>query len=69
MMDGPNVFLQGGPDLPESQRVRYVADTSERVKLFRGHRYEHFEPTPQTLLRSGHTLQVFVWCGCTHVAE
>jgi hypothetical protein len=65
----PNVFLHGGPDLPPGQRVRYTADTTEKVVVFRGHRYDHFHPTSATVSHDGCELTVFSWSGSTYVAE
>jgi uncharacterized protein DUF5988 len=70
MDQAPNVILEGGPTLlPDEERVRYVADPGEKIKLLRGHRYDHFEPTAQTSSRQGQVLHVFVWSGSTYVAE
>jgi hypothetical protein len=66
----PNVILEGGPaQLPDDERIRYVADTGEKVKLPRGHRYDHFEPTTRTFPHAGQDLRVYVWSGSTYVAE
>jgi hypothetical protein len=69
MLPTPNVVLMGGPEIPDTERLRYVADTSERFKLFRGNRYEHFDPTPTFSLHMGRQLQVFTWTRSTFVAE
>ncbi|MDT0347328.1 DUF5988 family protein [Streptomyces litchfieldiae] len=66
----PNVILEGGPTpLPDEERVRYVADPGQKIKLYRGHRYDHFEPTAQTSPHHGRELLVFQWSGSTFVAE
>lgn len=65
----PNVVLHGGPAIPDRDRVRYVEDTTERFKLFRGNRYEHFDPTGETSLHLGEELLVFTWIQSTFVAE
>ncbi|MCX4547610.1 DUF5988 family protein [Streptomyces sp. NBC_01387] len=65
----PNVLLVGGPSELDGHRTRYVADTEEKVKVFRGHRYDHFEPTPEISVRDGQEFRVFVWTQCTYVAE
>ncbi|GAA3889090.1 DUF5988 family protein [Streptomyces sedi] len=69
MSQRPNVILRGGPSVPDTERVLYVPDPTQRLKIFRGHRYEHFEPTPETALHAGRKLLVFTWSGCTYVAE
>ncbi|MFE7133421.1 DUF5988 family protein [Streptomyces sp. NPDC057638] len=70
MTHSPNVLLVGGPsELDTNQRIRYVANREEKVKVFRGHRYEHFEPTSEVRTEDGHEYQVFVWTQCTYVAE
>lgn len=66
----PNAILRGGPSsLPPSERVRHVEDTGDKIKLPRGNRYEHFEPTAEIETSLGRPLRVYVWTGCTHVAE
>ena len=69
MIRTPNVVLVGGPDIPDGERVRYLENTAERFKLFRGNRYEHFEPTPSVSQHRGRPLQVFTWARSTFVAE
>ncbi|MFI1017855.1 DUF5988 family protein [Streptomyces sp. NPDC020965] len=69
MTNPPNVLLVGGPSELDSQRVRYVANTDEKVKVFRGHRYDHFEPTTEVRVEDGREFRVFVWTQCTYVAE
>lgn len=67
----PNIILQGGPveSEPPHTRVRYIADRTDRYKLFKGNRYEHFVPSAETLSVGGEDLQVFVWSHRTYVAE
>ncbi|WP_369172991.1 DUF5988 family protein [Streptomyces sp. R28] len=67
----PNVILRGGisPYLTDDQRIRYVEDPDEKLKLLRGNRYEHFEPTPESETRDGVQLRVFVWVGGAKLAE
>jgi hypothetical protein len=66
----PNAILLGGPTpLSDEERVRYAADLGEKIKISRGHRYDHFEPTTQTSPHQGRELRVFVWSGSTFVAE
>ncbi|MGO4425034.1 DUF5988 family protein [Streptomyces sp. MCAF7] len=66
-----NVILRGGPasQMPETERVRYVADPAFSLKLQRGNRYEHFEPTQETVQHGEDHLQVFTWTRVTYVAE
>ncbi|QMU71576.1 DUF5988 family protein [Streptacidiphilus sp. P02-A3a] len=66
----PNVVLRGGPSsLSDDLRIRYLPNTEVKFKILRGNRYEHFEPTEQTTVHDDRELQVFVWTGCTYVAE
>lgn len=69
MLRTPNVILLGGPDIPESDRIQYLENTSERFKLFRGNRYEHFDPTPRYSQHLGRQVKVFHWVRSTFVAE
>ncbi|MFD8352564.1 DUF5988 family protein [Streptomyces coelicoflavus] len=41
----PNIFLAGGKDIPEDQRMHEVEPLTDRVKLNVENRYEHFEAT------------------------
>ncbi|HEY7143743.1 MAG TPA: DUF5988 family protein [Streptosporangiaceae bacterium] len=65
----PNVILTGGPSLVDGERIRYVENLEEKLKLLRGHHYDHFEPTGRSLLRDGLDLAVFSYSGFTRVAE
>jgi DNA-binding CsgD family transcriptional regulator len=66
----PNVILCGGhSSLSLVERIRYVHDTDEKVKLLRENHYEHFAPTMDIQRHLGRDLQVFMWVGCTGVAE
>ncbi|MEU9478096.1 DUF5988 family protein [Streptomyces sp. NPDC048191] len=67
----PNVLLLGGrpPQLSQEERIRYVADVSTKVKVLNGNRYDHFEPTGETVVEEEHELLVYEWSGCTYVAE
>jgi uncharacterized membrane-anchored protein len=70
LMNEMNVLLRGGPNLvADKERVRYVKDVTSKLKLACGNRYEHFEPTTEMVRQNGQTLQVFVWTGCTYMAE
>jgi Family of unknown function (DUF5988) len=68
----PNVVLRGGPDsgLSDDERLRYVAEPVDKVKVARGHRYEHFERSTDTWADpDGNELRVYEWIGFTRVAE
>jgi hypothetical protein len=67
----PNVILRGGssPDLVDERRPWYVEDPHNRLKLLRGNRYEHFEPTTERETHEGKELRVFIWVGDTKLAE
>ncbi|MDJ1130688.1 DUF5988 family protein [Streptomyces iconiensis] len=67
----PNVILRGGPStyLSEDQRIRHVERLDEELKLPRGNRYEHFEPTGESETHNGVRLRVFVWRSATQFAE
>ncbi|MEU0304596.1 DUF5988 family protein [Streptomyces sp. NPDC006175] len=67
----PNVILRGGPSpyLSEDQRICYVEQLDEKLKLPRGNRYEHFEPTAESEVHEGVPLRVFTWTGATQFAE
>lgn len=68
----PNVVLRGGPDLglSDEERLRYVPEPGDKVKVARGHRYEHFERSTDIWADSdGNELCVYVWTGYTRVAE
>jgi hypothetical protein len=66
----PNVILHGGPaSLPLADRIQYVENTDEKVKLPMGNRYEHFEPTCEMERHFERDLRILVWTGCTYVAE
>lgn len=67
----PNAILTGGPAGFASGTGRmWFAERPDRVvKLLNGNRYEHFAPTPETVLVEGRPLQVFRWAGFTKVAE
>lgn len=66
-----NVVLLGGPatHFPDEERIRYVPDTDAPLKLQRGNRYEHFEPTAEKIHHGGRELQVFCWTRFTYLAE
>jgi len=67
----PNVLLLGGqpPELGPEERIRYVSDVNTKVKVLNGNRYEHFEPTGETVVQEELELLVYSWSGCTYVAE
>lgn len=65
-----NIVLHGGPSsLSSHERIRHVENTDEKVKLLLGNHYEHFEPTEKAERRLGRDLRIYVWAGCTYVAE
>jgi hypothetical protein len=66
-----NVILRGGgPLIPDGERIRYVANPTERFKLFLGNRYEHYEPTASRQKHDdGRELLVLKWVYRTYVAE
>ncbi|MEK8170201.1 DUF5988 family protein [Streptomyces sp. M19] len=55
-----NVVLRGGPaaHFADAERILYVPDTENSFKLQRGNRYEHFEPTAETVRHEGRNC----WC-------
>ncbi|MEV4096145.1 DUF5988 family protein [Streptosporangium saharense] len=67
----PNVVLRGGavPSIPEEQRTRHVFDPSQPFTLPIANRYEHFEPTGETVSLDGLELRVMQWVSRTYVAE
>jgi hypothetical protein len=67
----PNAILTGGPlaDLPEAERLYFVADEAESVKLSRGDRYEHYHRSGRTVRHELGELHLFVWACRTFVAE
>ncbi|MEU2027061.1 DUF5988 family protein [Streptomyces sp. NPDC016469] len=68
----PNVILSGGPatlELKLEDRIRYVEDTTSKVKLLKGNRYEHFEPTNGMVTEKELELLVYAWSGYTYIAE
>lgn len=66
----PNAVLRDGPSsLPLAERIRYVENLEDEVKLLSGNHYDHFEPTSHVEKFSGRDLRVFVWTGFTCVAE
>lgn len=67
----PNSVLRGHPrsSFSEEQLVRYVPDADERLKVSRGHCYEHFERTNEHVVHDGRELRVFSWTHRTYVAE
>lgn len=69
MIAEPNVLLNGGKGIPDAERIRFLAKSDTKFKLFRGNRYEHFEPTGRTVLHEGRELTLFVWSATTYVAE
>ncbi|MCX5269374.1 DUF5988 family protein [Streptomyces sp. NBC_00199] len=70
-MHQPNAILKGGPtfQLTDEDRIRFIADTTIKVKILKGNRYEHFEPTHTTITTDNNQLHVYTWTGYTYVAE
>jgi hypothetical protein len=72
MATQPNVILRGGPalELAEAERLCHVSTLVDKIKLLRGHRYEHFERSSDMWTQpDGHELHVYNWTGFTRVAE
>ncbi len=69
MLGMPNVFLDGGPEIPAQDRIHYAEDTEAKIVMPRGHCYDHFVPTVRTTVQAGRELTVFSWSGRTYVAE
>ncbi|MFE2587763.1 DUF5988 family protein [Streptomyces anthocyanicus] len=65
----PNIFLAGGKDIPEGQRMHEVEPLTDRVKLNVENRYEHFEATSEVREVDGRSLRVYGWIYRTYVAE
>jgi len=67
----PNSILTGGPAgfASGTGRLWFTERPDRAVKLLNGNRYEHFVPTPETVLVEGRMLQIFCWAGFTKVAE
>lgn len=67
----PNAFLVGGPlgAVTETDRVCFVEESAESLKLDRGNRYEHYSRSPETLEHETGLLRVYTWTGSTFVAE
>ncbi|MEU9715461.1 DUF5988 family protein [Streptomyces sp. NPDC047976] len=72
-VQSPNVILSGGPSstAEELDRIRYVEDTTAKVKVLNGNRYEHFEPTGGTVVDPELELEllVYAYSGHTYIAE
>ncbi|MGW1273585.1 DUF5988 family protein [Streptomyces sp. NPDC002491] len=66
----PNALLQGGPafQITDEDRIRYTPDTTAKIKLLKGNRYEHFEPT-HTTTDTTPQLHIYTWTGYTYIAE
>lgn len=65
----PNVILRGGPAQHGEHYFYAEEHVSEKLKVFRGHRHDHFERTIETCVHDGRHLPVYSWIGCTYVAE
>ncbi|MBH5334498.1 hypothetical protein IHE55_06640 [Streptomyces pactum] len=66
-----NVILRGGPvnEPADAESVVTVPDTEQVLKLCKGSHYDHYLPTADWEVRSGHRLRVFRWSHRTRVAE
>ena len=66
----PNrVILRGGPEgTPSTHAVDSLGD-GDRVKIFHGNAYEHFEFSHRYEKFDGDWLPVYRWCYRTYVAE
>lgn len=65
-----NVVLRGGPSsLASHERICRIEHPAEKIKLLRGNRYEHFEPTAEIERHLGREMHIYIWTGCTYVAE
>ncbi|MFE5586824.1 DUF5988 family protein [Kitasatospora sp. NPDC056531] len=65
-----NALLRGGPKgLSPRTEYRRVEDLTEKVKVFQGNYYDHYEPTAESELHGDHPCRVYVWIGRTYVAE
>ncbi|WUG42427.1 DUF5988 family protein [Kitasatospora sp. NBC_00458] len=66
----PNALLRGGPqDISAQPEYRYVEESTEKLKVFQGNYYDHYEPTAENEVREGRAHRVYVWTGRTYVAE
>ena len=69
-MDQIKVLLTGGPaTLRETDRIHFVADLRDKVKLPAGNGYEHFTANGESRTVDNLELPVFAWCGRTKIAE
>ena len=69
-MNDNRVILVGGPaSLCDDDRIRHVADSSQRIKIRHGNGYEHFTATGERKTHDAAELPVFVWCARTKIAE
>ncbi|MEV8437444.1 DUF5988 family protein [Actinosynnema sp. NPDC051121] len=64
------VLLTGGPPtLREADRIHFVTDLGDKVKLPAGNGYEHFSASGESRTVDNLELPVFAWCGRTKIAE
>lgn len=69
-MEQIRVVLIGGPaQLRADDRIRYVADLADKVKVPAGNGYEHFRANGESRTVDNLELPVFAWCGRTKIAE
>ncbi len=63
------VLDRGTQRSAESGQARTRNHGAEKVKVFVGSGYEHYEHSGEFLLIDGENLPVFRWCGRTKIAE
>ncbi|PSL51927.1 hypothetical protein B0I31_1163 [Saccharothrix carnea] len=69
-MNKIKVVLVGGPEqLREDDRIRYVTDLADKVKVPAGNGYEHFRANGESRTVDDFEVPVFAWCGRTKIAE
>ncbi|MFL6140519.1 MAG: DUF5988 family protein [Labedaea sp.] len=69
-MEKVKVLLVGGPaHVPNKDRVQWVTELSEKVKLCFGGGYEHFTYQGDQSTADGEDLPVFQWVMRTTMAE
>lgn len=66
----PNSLLHGGPvQIADDDRLRWVPDHQDVVKLPWGNGYEHFVRTGERTRRWGREVRLFTWSHRTYLAE
>jgi hypothetical protein len=69
MDQDPNVILRGGPASHDDDHLYYAENPDEKLKILRGHRYDHFKRTSKTYVHNGRHVAIYSWSECTYVAE